>query len=273
MTDFRDSLRAELVAAAARPLPRRHAVGRPVLVRGAAVALAVVAAVLAIVVLPWGPRHAPAPAMRATPLPGQPLFGGSLDPGVRYATRALQPQISFRVSGDRWFVYDATSPTSLFLQRREGNPAKGTELPPRLFLGYFRMPRVTDPGTGAVRPAPDDLVGWLRSNPNLGITAVTRTQLFGHPATRLAVHIPTHPMRVDANCGFAKVTVASQPPAVATCAAMAPDVALATDSAGYLIVPDGADPLIVVQLSLVPARVGEIVRDSAPLLASTLIAR
>jgi hypothetical protein len=274
MTDFRDALRAELVAAAARPLPRRRTrPSRPVLLRGAGLALAAAAAAVAIFVLPWGATRAPEPALRPTALPGQPLFGGSLEHGVRYRTRALHPTISLRAVGPQWFVYDATSPTTLVLQRREGDPANATELPPRGFLAFFRLPTVIDPRTGATGPAPKDLVAWLRSNPNLGITGVTRTRLFGRPATRLAFHIPRRPARVEPNCPYAKVTVATAPPAVATCAAIASSFSAPADSAGYLTVPEGADPLVVGQLTLVPAQIGRIVRESTPVVDSVLIGR
>ena len=45
------------------------------------------------------------------------------------------------------------------------------------------------------------------------------------------------------------------------------------DSSGYMIVPDGPDPLIVGELALVPDKVGEIVRESKPVLDSVLVAR
>jgi hypothetical protein len=273
MTDFRDVLRAELVAAAERPLPRRTTPSRPVLLRGAGLAIAAAAAALAIFVLPWGAEHTPAPALQPA-LPGNPLFGGSLEDGVRYRTRALQPPISLRAVGSYWFVYDATSPTTLVLQRREGVAGKGTgEKPPLLFLMFFRMPAVFDPTTGDARPAPRDLVGWMRSNPNLGITSVTRTRVFDRPATRLAFHIPKRPARVDPTCEFAKVTVDTEIPNVATCAAIGPSMNAPVGSSGYFIVPDGDHPLVVGELALVPSQLGQIERESAPVLDSVLIGR
>jgi hypothetical protein len=275
MTDFRDALRAELVAAAARPVPRRTLPPRPVLLRGAALALAAAAAAVAIFVLPWRAERAAQPTLQPTELPGRPLFGGSLEDGVRYRTRALHPAISFRAIGSHWFAYDASSPRGLLLQRREGDPAQGLEGPPVVFLGFLGMPTVVDPATDEILPAPRDLVGWLRANPDLGVERVVRTRVFGRPATQLDFHVPKHPARVDPNCPYAKVTVASEPPNVATCAAITPDLPLAAHSAGRLLVPDGADPLVVVQASLVPtpARIAQIVRESTPLLDSTLIGR
>jgi hypothetical protein len=273
MTDFRDVLRAELVAAAERPLPRRTAPSRPVLLRSAGLAIAAAAAALAIFVLPWGAEHGPAPALQPS-LPGNPLFGGSLEDGVRYRTRALQPPISFRASDPHWFVYSASSDTTLVLQRRQGGAGTGTgEKPPLRFLMFFRLARVFDPATGDAGPAPRDLVGWLRSNPNLGITSVTRTRVFHRPATRLTFHIPKRPTRVDPTCEFAKVTVDTEIPRVATCAAIGPTVTAPVDSAGYFIVPDGHDPLVVGELALVPSQLGRIARESAPVLDSVLIAR
>jgi hypothetical protein len=272
MTDFRDALRAELVAAAARPVPRRPALTLPRLPlrRIAVVAVVAAAVVAAIVVAPWSGRHTPTPAEHQG-LPGQPLFGGSLEPGVRYHTRALRPEISFRTSGNQWFVYAATSPTALVLQRRQGDSAKGTERPPQRFLMFLRLPTLVDPSSGDIAPAPDDLVSALRANPDLGITSETRTRLYGRPATQLNFHIPAKPERVDPACEFAKVTVDTEPPAVATCAAFAPGVALPVSSSGRLIVPDGADPLVVAQIALVPSEAGRIARESQPVLDSVLI--
>jgi hypothetical protein len=116
-------------------------------------------------------------------------------------------------------------------------------------------------------------VGWLRANPNLGITDVTRTTLYGRPATRLRFHIPKRPTQTDASCEFAKVTVDTEIPRVATCAAIGPSVTAPVDSAGYFIVPDGNAPLIVGELALVPSQIGEIARDSAPVLDSVQIGR
>jgi hypothetical protein len=273
MTDFRDALRAELVAAAARPLPRRHALPRPALVRGAALAAAVAAVAIVVLVVPWGADRAPAPALQPS-LPGRPLFGGSLEGGVRYRTRALHPPISLRAVRPYWFVYDATSQTSLVLQRREGEAGKGTgEKPPVLFLAFLRLPQLLDPATGEIHPAPGDLVGALRANPDLGITQATRTTLFGRPATRLSFHVPRQPERTTPDCPFAKVTVDTEPPNVATCMAVAPNAQLPANSTGYLIVPDGANPLVVTEVSLVPSRTAQIARESAPVLDSVLIGR
>jgi hypothetical protein len=272
MTDFRDALRTELVAAAARPLPRRHALPRTTLVRGAALAAAVAAAAIAVLVVPWGADRKPAPALQPN-LPGRPLFGGSLEDGVRYRTRALHPQISFRVTGDRWFLQDATAHSDLLLQFREGEPAQGTEMPPVLFLAFLRMPSVIDPGTGEVVPAPRDVVGWLRRNPDLGITSVTRTRVLGRPASRLVFHVPAHPARVDPGCRFTRPAVPGRLPRTGPCAAIAPNVSPAAGSSGRLLVPDGADPLIVAQGSLIPSRVGQAVRVSAPLIASVQVGR
>jgi hypothetical protein len=276
VSDFRATLRAELVAAAARPVPRAHRLprpDRPTLLRAGAFALAAAAIALAIVVLPWGAQHNPQPTITGPQLPGTPLFGGSLDPGVRYHTRALQPQISFRANGDRWFVQDATSPTVLALQWREGSPASGGETVPVKFLAFIRLPRVIDPSTGDVQPAPDDLVGWLRADPDLGITSAARTTLGGRPATRLAFHIPRHLVRRVPQCEFTKVTVSTEPPQLATCTQITPDFVLPVNAAGSFIVPDGRDPLVAVEISLVPSRVHEIARDSAPLLDGLLIGR
>jgi hypothetical protein len=274
MTDFRDTLRAELVAAAARPLPRRRLLPeRPVLIRGGLIAAAAAAAVLAIFVLPWSAEKTPQPAQRTTPLVGQPLFGGSLDEGVRYATRALRPQISLRANDGRWWVYDAQSDTTLVLQRREGNPGAGTERAPLRFLMFFRLPSVFDPTKGDISQAPRDIVAWMRTNPNLGITDVSRTTLYGKPATRLTFHIPKRPTRTDPTCEFAKVTVDTEIPRVATCAAIGPSVTAPVDSAGYFIVPEGDDPLIVGELALVPSQLGQIARESAPILDSVQIGR
>jgi hypothetical protein len=274
VSDYRTLLRAELVAAAERPLPRARP-SRTFVLRTATVAVAAAAIALGIFVLPWSASRAPRPAVHRAQLPGEPLFGGSLQAGERYRTQRLVPQISFVANGDRWFASDSDTRDGLLLLVRAGHLG-GTgspELAPVLGLGFAHVPQVYVPGTLRVMPAPKDLVGWLKANPLLGVTSVRRTSLAGGPATALAFRVPRHPAQLEPGCRYPAPTKLGQVPRQNPCAALAPGLSPAVNSAGTLIVPDGPDPLVVSEFALDPSRAGEIARDAAPLLASLLIAR
>jgi hypothetical protein len=141
MSTYIEKLRAELVAAAereaSRRVPARH---RP---RHGLLALAVAAAavvVLAVVVgrsllaqesRPASPAS-PAPIPQPGQLPGRPLYGGSLEGGVRYRSLNLRTPVSFVPGDDHWFVPDTSSMFFLFIERREPGEKPGGAYEDRL---------------------------------------------------------------------------------------------------------------------------------------------
>ena len=79
------------------------------------------------------------PTPRPTPATERELFGGSLQPGLRYHTRAFIPQLSFVASDTEWMVDDATRTNVLVITRRNRTGKPGGEFPPRAFLTFRRM--------------------------------------------------------------------------------------------------------------------------------------
>jgi hypothetical protein len=143
----------------------RVAVRRDQLALGAAAAAVLVGIV--VIGAPGSIRNAPAPT--PTPAAGQPLFGGSLEPGVRYRTRSFIPPLSFVVSDSDWLVQDATGTDHLRLDRRIRTDAPGSELDPRSFLTFSRITQVHDPKLRQRNPAGAlrNLYGWMKRHPDL----------------------------------------------------------------------------------------------------------
>jgi hypothetical protein len=141
------------------------AVRRDQLVLGAAAAAVLVAIV--VIGAPRGVRERAEPT--PTPAAGRPLFGGSLDAGVRYRTRSFVPPFSFVVADGDWLVQDATGTDHLQLDRRIRTDAPGSELPPRSWLTFSRVRRVFDPRFRHrdADIALDDLHAWMRRHPDL----------------------------------------------------------------------------------------------------------
>jgi hypothetical protein len=72
---------------------------------------------------PVGPAASPAPREDG---PGKPLYGGSLEGGVRYHSLNLRPGVSFIPGDDNWFVDDTSNMFFLFVQRREPGEKPGS---------------------------------------------------------------------------------------------------------------------------------------------------
>jgi hypothetical protein len=266
MSDFRQALRNELVAAAARPVPTRRLPSRPVLIRSGAFALAVVAVALAVFVLPWGADQAPRPpAVQPAGVTGQPAFGGSLENGVRYRSRELEPAVSFVPSRLAWNAGTTQSPVVLELNVG----SKHFQVPrlnrPQLSLTFGRLPQVSDPKTNEVVPAPSDLVAWLRAHPDLHVGAPVGVTLAGRRATRLDFTVAAKPVHDDPFC-IQRFQF--------HCALLAPGASLRAGSAGRLyVVPARPNPLLVVLVSSDPRRLPALLKGSAGLLDSLRIGR
>jgi hypothetical protein len=155
---------------ATRVMGGRYTVGsvrarRDQLVLGAAAAAVLIAIV--VFAAPGGVRETAEP--EATPMVGRPLFGGSLEAGVRYRTRSFIPQLSFVVSDRDWIVQDASRTDYLRLDRRIRTDTPGSELPPRSWLTFSRVTQVHNPDLPRrnVEAALGDPYAWMKRHPDL----------------------------------------------------------------------------------------------------------
>jgi hypothetical protein len=142
-----------------------------------AVAAAVLVAIVALAAASGGVKRVtvtptPAPAERGD----RPLFGGSLEPRVRYRTRAFVPELSFAVADGEWIVPDATQPDRLLLVRRIRSGAPGGERDPRSYLSFSRAP-----------VSADRLPRALRSDRRLAVGRPRPTMVAGVPAESFGV--------------------------------------------------------------------------------------
>jgi hypothetical protein len=205
---FVTELREELVAAAEREqtrrLPRFERPGpRLVLTAAAAAAMAVIV-ILAVSALNTKPVDRGREPV-ATPTPeGRDLFGGSLQPDVRYRTRAFVPALSFVVADDEWYVGDSEQPSALVLDRRP-RLEPGEFARPFGFLAFDRItevyaPRV--PGLEASRvAAPADLQDWLRRHPDLRVSGSEPVTIGNVPGRRVEVEVRfSRPAHSDPFC-------------------------------------------------------------------------
>jgi hypothetical protein len=203
MSEFVSALREQLVDAAEREqtrrLPRLQAPApRLVLAVASAAALALIV-LLAAGALNTRPLEEEREA--ATPTPeGRELFGGAIEPGVRYRTREFVPALSFVVDDAEWQVSDTTQPDLLVLDHGEGYFDPDGERRPPGALWFTRVLQVHDPavrGLGAsVAPAPADLYDWMRAHPDLRVGPERPVTVAGVPGDRFLVTVrfrrPTH---------------------------------------------------------------------------------
>lgn len=199
---FVTELRAELVAAAEREQVRRlPRVARPgprlVLALSAAAAMALIV-LLAVSALSTRPLRDDSVVARPTP-EARELFGGTLQPDVRYRTRAFVPTLSFVVPDNLWYVADTTRADALVLDRRRRLEPGEFGRPPG-WLAFDRLAELHDPavrGLAASRiPAPADLYGWLRDHPDLRVGASESVTIAHVPGRSFPVEVrftrPTH---------------------------------------------------------------------------------
>jgi hypothetical protein len=272
VSDFVGELRRELVAAAereqARRLPRAPLVtpGR-LLVGGAFAAAAAIVLVLAL----GGLRTQPAnnervPAARPTP-EGRELFGGTLEEGVRYRTRAFVPALSFVATGPNWEVVDSTRPDLLFVDlgvpREElgggitaGGPAIGA-------LAFARMPEVYNPNVKGLEQsrtqAPSDLYEWARDHPDLRVGDVEQTTVAGVPGRRFdATAQFDRPVHEDPACVQRTLK---------RCTALAPGFALFDgERVRVTILQTEPDPLVIAEIVFPDGDAAIVHRESEKLL-------
>jgi hypothetical protein len=145
-------------------------VRRDLLVLGA-VAAALLVAIVAFAASTTVTNRSSSPTPTATPASERDLFGGSLEPRVRYRTRAFEPMLSLVPGDTEWLARDTTSPDYLLLERRNRNGQPGGEYPGRSWLAFSRLPVVYGPGRGSEIAAPADLYSWMRRHPDLEVGA------------------------------------------------------------------------------------------------------
>jgi hypothetical protein len=273
VSDFVTNLREQLVDAAereqARRLPRLPA-ARPRLV----LAVAATAAMALLVLLAAGalsPRvvdEGERPV--ATPAPdGRDLFGGTLEPGVRYRTTAFEPQLSFVVGDDRWSAVDTTLPDELRLARvTRGGPDPN---PPRIQqLIFLRVLEVADPAVrGFLRsqvPAPPDLQQWMREHPDLRVGPERRVTVAGVPGERFAVRVEfDRPAHLDPWC---------QRYSQLTCTYLGPGMNWPDGSRAVIsVLRTEPEPLVIVMGGMSQADVAAVEKAATPLLESLQITR
>ena len=181
MSDFVSDLRRELVAAAEREERRRLPALpplRPLLPALVVAALLAIAAVVAISALPHEDHQVAKPRGEA-----KTLFGGTLEPGVRYRPQGFAPPLELTVSDRRWNA-EEVSPDFVVLSRQAviGSPAPA--------LGYIAFirddlrlydPRKRDTDR-ALMPMPKDYLAWLSAHPDIDAQAPRATRLAGHEA-------------------------------------------------------------------------------------------
>jgi RNA polymerase sigma factor (sigma-70 family) len=246
------------IAPRARPVPR-HGLLRAGVALAAAAACA---AAIAVAVRPDAPDETPvgAPPPR---LEGRPLFGGTLQAGVRYRTTRLVPAVSFVVPDDHWYVERSDLSDAVGLEYRPAGP--GNARPPGQLLSFMRLPVVVDPASGEVVPAPEDIVGWLRDNLGLRAGEPRRTTLLGRPARQLDVTVVANPRWEDPTC---------RPRFELPCLRLAPNAQpFAGEAIRFLVLDHGGRHRLVVAIESVDARrQPEILRAAEPILASAEVA-
>ena len=272
MSDFVSELRSELVAAAAREEARRvprawRPTPRMVFFGAVAVATAAIVVVLATGGLRTEPAHHRAvPGARPTP-EGHPLFGGTLEEGVRFRTRAFIPALSFVATGPDWESGDATSPDILALNLRGKRTETGQEIA-RGALVFARITQVYDPNVKGLQrsltTAPADLYPWLRAHPDLRVGRQVPVTVAGVPGRRFDVTARfDRPAHEDPQCVLRTLEV---------CTFLAPNVGVIDgDRARITILQTEPDPLIVFEVAYPTSTPAVIEKAAEPLLKSLRI--
>ena len=271
MSEFVTALREQLVDAAEREqtrrLPRWHApTPRFVLAVGAAAALAL------IVLLAAGAlntRQLDDERQAAPPPPeGRELFGGEVEPGVRYRTREFVPALSFEVTGDDWQVGDTAQPDVLVLDHGEGYFDPDGERRPPAGLWFTRVLQVYDPAVrglaASVASAPPDLHAWMRAHPDLRVGPERPVTVAGVPGDSFLVTVrfrrPTHDLP-ECQTRFQ-----------VTCTALTPKMAFQDGTLlRVTVLRTEPEPLVIMQEHFTRAGLRDLAEASAPVLDSLRI--
>jgi hypothetical protein len=271
MSDFVTSLREQLVDAAereqARRLPRRQPPSpRLALGLAAAAAMAVIVVLAAGALNPRTVDDGDRPAATPTPA-GRALFGGTLEPGVRYRTTRFAPPLSFVVADDRWMAVDTTLPDELRLVR----VTRGTPEPERIRqLIFLRVNEVADPSVpglaASLTAAPADLYAWLRDHTDLRVGPQRPVTVAGVPGERFAVRVEfDRPAHVDPWCRQHELY---------TCTYLAPGMTWPDGSRLEItVLRTEPEPLVIVMGGLSRADVAAVKQAATPVLESLTVTR
>jgi hypothetical protein len=210
------------------------------------------------------PRLTPTPAPTAPPHERD-LFGGSLEPGVRYRTRAFAPPLEFAVGDTEWLALETTSLDYLLLERRIRSGQPGGEYPGRSWLVLSRLPLVYEPRRGRRVDAPPHLYAWMRRHPDLEVGPRKPATVAGVPG----FSFPTH-VRFRRPAVFAPVCILPAVP----CTAVAPNRYLLEGSRMRTIVlrRPRSDPLLIDLIGRSPRDLGRLEAPAADVLRSLRIA-
>jgi hypothetical protein len=212
-----------------------------------AVAAAVLLAIVAFAASSGVKTEPAEPTPTAVPGAERELFGGSLEPRVRYRTRTFAPPLSFVVGDTEWLVEDAKQPAHLAVERRIRTGQPGSELPSRSSVVFSRIVQVFDPHTGHGLYV-DDLHAWLRRHPDLHVGPATPVTVAGVRGERFDVAVDfTRPAHAAAACR----------PLLIVCTAIAPGRYFpdGTRMRTYVLPRPGNTPPLVIDI------VGQTQRD------------
>ena len=154
----------------------------------------------------------------ATRTPGAQLMPAisEMRPGVRYEPADVTPAVSFEVPVAGWKTYPPPPFTVADLVdigkniRVESNEADVTVSVLRVtdvWTKYLVPDPVQPLEAQYVVPAPDDLLGWFRSNPYLRLSEPSATMVAGLPATTFTAEVPPLPPEADGTCNGARCTI------------------------------------------------------------------
>ena len=273
MSDFVTSLREQLVEAAERErvrrLPRVHPKPRLVLAVAAAAAMALIL-LLAAGALNTRISDEERPATEPTPA-ARDLFGGTLQPGVVYRTRAFVPTLTFEVADRDWHVGDTTQPDVLILDHGEPyfDPVANVRRPPA-GLWFTRILEVYDPAVrslpASLAPAPESLHAWMASHPDLRVGEARPVKVAGVTGERFDVEVRfRRPAHGDPRCREAIQL---------TCTALSPRLSFQDRTLLQVtVLPTEPEPLVIMLEHFTSAGLRDLEKAAAPVLESLRITR
>lgn len=272
MSDFVTALREELVDAAERErtrrLPRLHPPKPRVMLGIAAAAAIALILLLAAGALNTRVTDDERPAAEPTPA-ARDLFGGTVQPGVVYRTRAFVPTLTFEVADRDWHVGDTAQPDVLILDHGDGffDPVEGVRRPPG-GLWFTHVLEVYDPAVRSVAaslaPAPGDLHAWMQAHPDLRVGASRPVTVAGVPGERFDVEVRfRRPAHGDPRC---------REQFQVTCTALTPRMSFQDRTLLSVTVLDtGPEPLVIMLEHFTSAGLRDLEEAAAPVLDSLRI--